>query len=388
MRRKKYQKGSLQLKDHGHRMMWILQYRVDGSKKYHTLGSKSEMTKSQAQQMQAEIMSKVNLQNVVGAADPEMTFGQFVDGVALPVLRSKWKLSTEMTTGSRMSRHLAEFREAPIRNLTRGDLQAFLERKAETLSRSMVAHLRWDLGIIFKLALGEGVIDRDPTTSLFVPKVAISKPKFVMTRKEVKQYLGVLETREKIVAQLAIFAGMRPGEILGLQRQHVSGDCTAVMVVQRVYRGDIGTPKTKSSERDAAVPSRTAALLKEWMGLVPNSPSAWVFASENPETPIWRDNMLERSMKPKLKPVGLDWATFQVLRRTHASLGHEAGVDPKVAADQRGHGIDVALNVYTKIGLKKRAEAAEKLEESVLAADGVEEEKEAAEQLEKSVFES
>lgn len=31
------------------------------------------------------------------------------------------------------------------------------------------------------------------------------------------------------------------------------------------------------------------------------------------------------------------WANFQVMRRTHASLGHEAGIDPKVAADQRGH---------------------------------------------------
>lgn len=27
-----------------------------------------------------------------------------------------------------------------------------------------------------------------------------------------------------------------------------------------------------------------------------------------------------------------------MLRRTHASLGHHAGIDPKVAADQRGQG--------------------------------------------------
>ena len=52
----------------------------------------------------------------------------------------------------------------------------------------------------------------------------------------------------------------------------------------------------------------------------------------------------------------------------HASLGHEAGVDPKVAADQRGHGIGVALEVYTKAAIGKRAEAAEKLENSIFAA--------------------
>ena len=40
---------------------------------------------------------------------------------------------------------------------------------------------------------------------------------------------------------------------------------------------------------------------------------------------------------------------FSGATRTHASLGHDAGVDPKVAADQHGHGIvGVALDVYTK----------------------------------------
>ena len=69
-----------------------------------------------------------------------------------------------------------------------------------------------------------------------------------------------------------------------------------------------------------------------------------------------------------LSSVGLGWATFQVLRRTHASLGHEAGIDPKVAADQRGHGIGVAIDVYTKAALSRRAEAAEQLENAVLTA--------------------
>jgi hypothetical protein len=73
-------------------------------------------------------------------------------------------------------------------------------------------------------------------------------------------------------------------------------------------------------------------------------------------------------MKPKLDKVGLGWANFQVLRRTHASLGHDEGIDPKVAADQRGHGIGVAIDVYTKAALSRRAEAAERLENAVLTA--------------------
>ncbi len=62
------------------------------------------------------------------------------------------------------------------------------------------------------------------------------------------------------------------------------------------------------------------------------------------------------------------WANFQVMRRTHASLGHEVGIDPKVAADQRGHGIGVALDVYTKASIGRRAEAGAKLENAVFAS--------------------
>jgi len=91
-----------------------------------------------------------------------------------------------------------------------------------------------------------------------------------------------------------------------------------------------------------------------------------LLASENPAKPMWRDNVWYRHIRPALEKVGLGWANFQVLRRTHASLGNELKVDPKVAADQRGHGIGVALDVYTKSSIEARRGAAEKLEDAVL----------------------
>jgi len=46
---------------------------------------------------------------------------------------------------------------------------------------------------------------------------------------------------------------------------------------------------------------------------------AWVFPSEKLITPLARDNCWRRSFLPKLKPVGLAWANFQVMRRTRGS---------------------------------------------------------------------
>jgi hypothetical protein len=73
-----------------------------------------------------------------------------------------------------------------------------------------------------------------------------------------------------------------------------------------------------------------------------------------------------RSMKPKLMKIGLGWATFQILRKTNASLSKKAGVDPKVASDQRGHGIGVSLDVYTSSDMEQKKEALQKLEAAVL----------------------
>jgi hypothetical protein len=54
------------------------------------------------------------------------------------------------------------------------------------------------------------------------------------------------------------------------------------------------------------------------------------------------------------------------MRRTHASLSRQAGLDPKLVADQLGHGLGVNLDVYTVAALEKRQHAVEGLEASLL----------------------
>jgi integrase len=370
VRRKRYQNGSLQVvSTHGKRKMWILQYRDGGSKKYHTIGLYSKMSKSDAQQAQAEFMKEVNLR-AASAPDPHITFGDFLEGVALPFLQSKWKRSTRDTTENRIRHHLlGEFAGEKLLALGIERLQAFLAAKAKALSKSVVAHLRWDLRALFKLATAGGYIMRDPTPALFTPKEAKVGVKRVMNRKEALQHINALPLRERVIDHLALFAGMRPGEILALQRKHVAENCGELIIEQRLYRGDIDDPKTALSKRKVGIPPQTAEVLSVWLDLVELKPDAWLFASENPAKPLWRDNVWYRHMKPKLETVGLEWANFQVLRRTHASLGNDIKVDPKVAADQRGHGIGVALDVYTQSSIEARREAAEMLANAVLSGE-------------------
>jgi integrase len=186
-----------------------------------------------------------------------------------------------------------------------------------------------------------------------------------LTVEEVNIALGAVELREQVLLHLAIFCGFRPGEMLALQRMHISADAATINVRQRVYCGEIADPKTEPSKREVAIPSATAELLREWMdAAVGLEPEAFVFAGRNGK-PVWRDTLLDDHIRPKLKPHGLKWVDFQV-RATHASIGHRLRLDPKVTADQRGHGVGVAIEEYTKTSLKDRAIAAKKLEESVL----------------------
>src|SRR5258708_31921771 len=105
--------------------MWVVLYREGVARKYETLGFYSEMTKSEAQQKQASFMAEINAK-LATSPDPEITFGGFLEGVALPFLRSKWKRSTAATTENRMTHHFAEFRGTKLQSISLKFLHAFL----------------------------------------------------------------------------------------------------------------------------------------------------------------------------------------------------------------------------------------------------------------------
>ena len=369
MKRRRFQKGSLQLRRRGKAKKWVVLYYDDaGHRRYHTLGSGS-MTKTAAEQLRDEFMRSVNgsSQAEPGGLRPVL-LRDFVEQVYLPFQRGKWKRSTQGTSENRIRHHiLAELGDMALKDFSLRSLQAFLERKAAAgLSFSVVDHLRWDLSAIFEMAVAEKVILTNPATRLYTPKYAPRGRTRAMTPEEVRLALNAVGQRERLLLHMAIFAGFRPGEMLALQRRHVTEDATVVKVEQRVYRGDIDRPKTEPSRREVAIPPRTAELLREWMrDAVGPEADAYVFAGERGK-PVWKDTLMYDYIRPKLKPLGLHWVDFQVMRATHASIGHRLKLDPKVTADQRGHGVGVAIEEYTKTSVKDRAIAARKLEEEVL----------------------
>jgi len=160
--------------------------------------------------------------------------------------------------------------------------------------------------------------------------------------------------------KLAGIAGMRPGEIFALTWANLEPAYAVVM--QRIYQGEIDTPKSPKSVRKVALGASLMADVRRWRELCVNTnPDAWVFPSES-GTPLRTDNTWHYSIGPRLKAAGLDWwINFQVLRRSCSSLLSDKGVEGKVVADQLGHTLDVNQNVYTLVAFDRQEEAVNRL---------------------------
>ena len=246
-------------------------------------------------------------------------------------------------------------------------MQDLLEAKAMKLGSSMVGHLRWHLNGMFKLAASDGLINHNPAAELRIPKhCKPGRQVRPLTEDDVIDYLGALELQERLLARLTLIEGLRgPGENLALRwGAFVAEDI--VLVRERVYQGKFDTPKSGKT-REVALSSGTIADLRAWRSIARSTAAdALVFPSENPVSPLDMGNLWKRSFAPRLKKVGLDWATFQVLRSTNATLSHKYKVDAKVSADQRGHGLGVSMEVYTKSDRQQKRQAVRKIESVVI----------------------
>lgn len=330
------------------------------------MGLCSTMTRGQANAILAEILQPIN-QSVGINESPFVnhTFGQFVERVYIPVYKGKWKVSTAMTELDRLNHHLVgSLGERVMSAITRDELQKLLDRKAKALSESVVTHLRFRLRSVFDLAVSEGAVQRNPASTLYTPKFCkAGRAKRVLTPEDLDSMTKALDFREQIVLRLATFEGMRPGEILGLQRGDVDFAEECLWVRRRVYKTDVDSPKSDRSTRQVALSEGTIEQLKKWFNwMIRTDELAWVFSTENSKRPLTRDFIWTKRMLPFLKPIGLDWATFQVMRRTHASRSKEAGVDAHTRSAQMGNTVDVNENEYAVSDFKTRREAVRKLE--------------------------
>src|SRR4051794_19444295 len=126
-------------------------------------------------------------------------------------------------------------------------MQDFLNQKAQELSESVVAHLRWHLNAIFKMAQSDGAVPFNPAAALYIPACKQAPAKRVLTKEDVRRALSVLDVRERLVFRMAVFNGLRPGEIFAIQLGKVASN--SVVVDLRIYGSHLDSPKGRKGRR-------------------------------------------------------------------------------------------------------------------------------------------
>jgi integrase len=342
------QAGSLKRVKHRGVNVWRAQWREDGSGRTRILGRCSDLSRADARAELDRIVSTVNGQLQIKRKKPS-TLRQFVENEYFPHKEScgDWKESTASTTTNLIEVHiLSELGHRHLTSLGRRELQEFLQRKADAgLSFSVVAHLRYQLGAILKMAKGDGLMEGEPAGSLGVPATKKATDKRVITIAQITRAQMTLDLRERLAFRLAVCEGMRPGEIVALQIGDLRDNL--LHIERRVYRGKIDTPKSHKSRRKIPPTPATAELLERYLAILGASkPDAWVFPSETGTTPISYSNLYRRRIQPALTSVGLGTVNFQILRRTWVTEFSQVEDDPHVRAQLAGHNVDVHQNEY------------------------------------------
>ncbi|WP_131747701.1 site-specific integrase [Frankia sp. Cppng1_Ct_nod] len=212
--------------------------------------------------------------------------------------------------------------------------------------------------------------------------VKVSGPKY-----KVNRGLTVDQARKLLVAAendrlhalyvLALFLGLRRGELLGLHWSDIDLDVGTLTVRRNLQRvgGELRTvtPKTERSERTIPLLGATADALRRHTERQreerAHSGPDWVetghvFTSVI-GTPIEPDN-LRRSWYPLREKIGAEGVRFHDLRHTCVTLLLHLGIPPHTVRDIAGHSaIEVTMTIYAHTSLGQMRDALSKLDDQL-----------------------
>ena len=234
---------------------------------------------------------------------------------------------------------------------------------AGDLSYESVSKVRFAIGDMVKRMIAEEYLTSNIAAGLKTPKTARRSDRSRLRRVTLAEYFRawtVLDERERLAGDLVIFCGLRESEAYGLKNGDLF-ELGAIRIERPWYKGEVNPTKTNEI-REVGVEPEIFERLATWIAMLPDPSNAgWVFPSERIVNPLLPDNVLRRCIHPRLAPLGLDWINFAVLRRSHSTLHEERGTDPKIIADQQGHGLGVHLAEYVDSSLARKREASSAL---------------------------
>lgn len=260
-------------------------------------------------------------------------------------------------------------------------LQKFLNSKS-SLSKSYIKKMHMLLDMFFSNAVKNDLIPKNPMDAVNMPKSQKQvKDVRALTRQEQSEYMKQLEsTRLKPLFLTCLFTGMRMGELMALDWDHVNfkkGEIKVEFSYKEVRMHDQKEPywkllkqppKTSSGLRTIPIPQEIVKMLKSHktaqdklslkLGKDEFNKEKLVFCSEV-GTPLSSRN-IQRTHYSICNKIGLSGIGFHALRHTFATRMIEENVPVKTVQYWIGHSsIEITYNIYVHVQEENKKAAAQ-----------------------------
>jgi integrase len=144
------------------------------------------------------------------------------------------------------------------------------------------------------------------------------------------------EPYSTMVLFLAV-TGLRIGEAIAIKWSDFDGD--VLHICRRVYEGEVGSTKTKGSNRHLPIPESLLYRMKKLGN------DGWVFRSRE-DTPVNPGNVLKRYVRPVAERLGIPLGGWHDLRHTLTTGLLKDRVSAKIVSDILGNS-DVKITLDT-----------------------------------------
>lgn len=246
-------------------------------------------------------------------------------------------------------RVLPEFAAIPLSELTRADLQDFVDRLlARELAPSTIRNTMNPLQAIYRHAVRRELVVVNPTREIDLP-AARGRRERIATAAEAARLIAALPEPDRAIWAAAFYAGLRRGELQALRASDIDLGRSEV-AVQRSwdqYEGPIA-PKSKAGIRTVPI----LGVLRDQLDARPMATGSTLVFGRGEEEPFAPKAVADRAKRAWAKinereraaakregrnPDLLQPMTLHECRHTFASLLIDAGVNPKAIQEFMGH---------------------------------------------------
>lgn len=273
--------------------------------------------------------------------------------------------------GVRLDRLSAVSVNTYLRDLAREGRRA--KRRART-DRSLAPEtVRRHYRVLHKAltdAVREGVLLVNPAgrAHVLLPKRQRAEVRALNEGEALRFLDAVRASRLGALYELAVFSGMRQGELVGLRWADVNLDLGLLSVRQIYYRGTFKQPKTEKSRRRVELDDYLVGVLRQHQARQDEERRLFgddyqdadlVFAQPDGR-PLDGQSLTRNEFRRLLRQAGCPPITFHALRHTTASLHLAQGSNLKLVSELLGHsGVGITADLYSHLvpGLQRQATA-------------------------------